>query len=927
MTGTLDWRATPIGVEFVGFGGQPLPPFPLMHTADAPVQPAVRLLEELWGRNLIDQSGNRALLPWMSVYELDAYEIGVLGLPKQDPRLGAVVKTDRWITHHDFRIRADIVFDRKRARPLAAHERRGLLFEFPDGRALPRKELAELILLLDMPLPKSAHERGILVANVKKLAARCPQVRLDHFLRNEDYIVPESLGVDVETAGPDEIRLRPAVNDDDVDGRDFRRFVDGPPRRTYTHQLPEMRRRRLVLRPGQKDAIRRLGDNGTLRGADVPAFFDNPEAYLPDEIELDLAEFAERVRGLVPVVYRSQPYIAVDRTKRRGWFDARPGVAVERGNEDADRDGGPGRSASEAEQSHDLTPEEFRELADAAAAAGGRYARFRDGWIEIDPDRARRFLDFCDDNPETDGRRRVDRASVQLVLDVIPNTDALEYVEPDFSSETEVTLELPDYDLPRSLRANLYPHQEVGYRWMRHLHESGCGGLLADDMGLGKTVQLIAFMSHLHDLGALRPALLVVPLSVMVNWQRELQRFAPNIEPALEHRGPGRQKGEDILRLARNEVVVTTYATLRRDQVWLGQIDWTVVACDEAQNVKNPTANVTSAVKGMKASFRLACTGTPVENGLSELWCIMDFAQPGRLGSRREFRDDFERPLVDALDDTVDEQGHVARLRKRLHPHYIRRTKDQALRLPPKTERTYEVGMSAHQAACYHRILARVQRREANPLGALQNLIAVCSHPLASERTPQAATPEQLLGDAPKLRKTMEVLEEIRRLPAKVVVYTRLKAMQRILQTVIRDRFGFDPRVLNGEVSGPNRHRIVEEFNGGRGFDAMVLSPEAAGVGLNITGATHVIHYTRLWNPAKENQATDRVHRIGQQHPVTIHYPVVVGDGFKSVEQHLHDLLAEKLQLARNVLVARKSLDFMSELERRVTGGAGGGAS
>ena len=549
--------------------------------------------------------------------------------------------------------------------------------------------------------------------------------------------------------------------------------------------------------------------------------------------------------------------------------------------------------------------------------------RFRDGWIEIDPDRARRFLDFCDDNPEVDGRRHVDRASVQLVLDVIPNTESLEYIEPEFSSE--VTPELPVYHLPRSLEATLYPHQEVGYRWMRHLHESGCGGLLADDMGLGKTVQLIAFMSHLHDLGALRPALLVVPLSVMVNWQRELQRFAPKIEPAREHRGPSRPKGEDILRLARNEVVITTYATLRRDQVWLGQIDWTVVACDEAQNVKNPTANVTSAVKGMKASFRLACTGTPVENGLSELWCIMDFAQPGRLGSRREFRDDFERPLVDALDDTLDQQGHVARLRRRLHPHYIRRTKDQTLRLPPKTERTYEVGMSARQAARYSRILERVRRREKNPLAGLQDLIAVCSHPLASGGMREAERPEQLLEDAPKLGKTMEVLDEIRRLPAKVVVYTRLKAMQRILQTVIRCKFGFDPRVLNGEVSGRNRHRIVEAFNGGRGFDAMILSPEAAGVGLNITGATHVIHYTRLWNPAKENQATDRVHRIGQQHPVTIHYPVVVGDGFKSVEEHLHDLLAEKLQLARNVLVARKSLDFMSELEQRVTGGVGGG--
>ena len=184
-----------------------------------------------------------------------------------------------------------------------------------------------------------------------------------------------------------------------------------------------------------------------------------------------------------------------------------------------------------------------------------------------------------------------------------------------------------------------------------------------------------------------------------------------------------------------------------------------------------------------------------------------------------------------------------------------------------------------------------------------------------------AREPGQLLTDAPKLAKTVEILDEIRELNEKVVVYTRLKVMQRIIQSTIRARFGFNPSVLNGEVTGPNRHRIVEAFNRGPGFDAMILSPEAAGVGLNITGATHVIHYTRLWNPAKENQATDRVHRIGQSRPVTVHYPVVVGDGFKSVEEHLNDLLQEKLRLARNVLVPRKSLDFVNELERRVKGG------
>ena len=879
------------------------------------MRPAVRLLEELWGRNLVARSGEEAVLPWMAVYELDSREVRVLRLPKQHPSLTALVKTDRWIAHRDFRIWLEFGVEQNGRETSWTHTEGHILFETPDGQVLPSKELAELILLLDKPLPDSGDERALLVAEIKGIASRSPQVTLDHYLQNEDYIVPDYLEVEPEAVAPDEIRLRPAIKGLDVS--DFPGFLGGPDKASYTHKLPGMRRRRLVLRPGQRNAVRQLRENGTLRGADVPAFFDNPESFLPDEIEVDLAEFSRRVRGLVPVVYQSRPYIAVDRTKRRGWFDARPGVAVTRREDDLD-DGsgsplperGPGRDIQ-------LTPDEFRVLAEEATKNGERYVRFRDGWMEVDSGSGRRFLDFCDEHPDSDdqGRRRVDRASLQLVLDVIPNTELLEYVEqPD---QPDGPADLPEFDLPRSLRATLYPHQEVGYRWMRHLHASGCGGLLADDMGLGKTLQLIALMSHFHDLDALRPALLVVPVAVMVNWQREIERFAPSIQRAHEHRGPDRELDPECL--ARHEVVITTYATLRRDQIMLGKVDWTVVACDEAQYVKNPTAGVTSAVKGMKASFRLACTGTPVENGLSELWCIVDFAQPGRLGSRREFRESFERPLVDALDDTEDQQGHVARLRKQLHPHYIRRTKEQVLRLPRKTEHTHEVGMSARQAAMYHRILASVKGNAIHHFAGLQQLITVCSHPSAVEKNREIGHADELLEDAPKLRKTVEVLELIRRQGAKVVVYTRLKAMQRILRKVIRHRFGFDPSVLNGEVAGPNRHDIVEAFNRGSGFDAMVLSPDAAGVGLNITGATHVVHYTRLWNPAKENQATDRVHRIGQEEPVTIHYPLVVADGFKSVEQHLHDLLQEKRQLARNVLIPRKSLDFVNELERRVT--------
>ncbi len=696
MTIGTSWNLTQAGLQLTS----KLPRFPLAPGSPEVGRQEIRLLEELWGRNLFELTKECALLPWRSVYELDLHERELLGLPKPDPNLKVTVKTDGWISSASFSIRPDLWYNGNRLPDAPTISHQGLLISNLDGYIIPPKEVGELLLLLDKPIPTSEHGRSILIGQVKRIAAKSPHnIELDQFLKNENYILPKRLGIDIQSVGPDEIRLQATI--DGVDSDKFKRFRDGQPQTTYTEFLPEGKRRRIVLQPKQRDAIQHIRDKGTLHGADVPAFFDNPEAFLPDEIELDLSKFSERVRGLAPVVYHSHPYIDVNQTKHRGWFDAWPKIEVSKQENSfhPDEDTSHSESALTREETSELTIKDFRKLTEEVSETGGRYVKFRDGWIEIDHKRARRVLDFCDQNPEVDnqGRRRVNTNRMRLVLDVIPNTDVLEYVEPDFGAGD--LPDLPEYSLPESLMATLHAHQKIGYRWMRYLHSSKWGGLLADDMGLGKTVQLIAFMSYLHDLEQLRPALLVVPLSVIVNWQRELERFAPSISQIHEHRGPCREQDPD--HLAQNEVVITTYATLRRDQIMLGKIDWTMIACDEAQNVKNPTANVTSALKGMKSSFRVACTGTPVENGLSELWCIVDFAQPGRLGSQREFRDTYERPLVDALHNTEGQEEHVTRLRSRLNPHYIRRTKEKVLDLPAKSERVYEVNMSERQASAY----------------------------------------------------------------------------------------------------------------------------------------------------------------------------------------------------------------------------------
>ena len=235
MTGIPDWRPTPAGVEFVGFAGRPLPSFPVAPGSDDAAQAAVRLLEELWGRNLLAPPEDGTALPWMSVYELDSWERRLLGLPEPNRRLRATVATDRWLSHRDFRIRIDFSFGTSSSDYIPVDQPEGLLFESPAGRVLPPREVGEIILLLDGPMPGSAHERGILIAKLKRLAAQSTHIALDHYLQNEDYVLPRRLDLEVESVGPAEIRLQPTV--EGVDVGEFRGFVDGPPQ-DHVHPVP-----------------------------------------------------------------------------------------------------------------------------------------------------------------------------------------------------------------------------------------------------------------------------------------------------------------------------------------------------------------------------------------------------------------------------------------------------------------------------------------------------------------------------------------------------------------------------------------------------------------------------------------------------------------------------------------------------------------
>jgi hypothetical protein len=524
-------------------------------------------------------------------------------------------------------------------------------------------------------------------------------------------------------------------------------------------------------------------------------------------------------------------------------------------------------------------------------------------------------------------------------LVIKPNVDTLDY------EERRGALRPPDGRprLPASLRQDitLKAHQEAGVAWLQHLWRlapTTCGGaLLADDMGLGKTIQLLSFIAAvIEEEPGIDPFLIVAPVSLLENWKEEVAKFfEPGAlrvltlyGPALaEKRLPKRALEEELLRggvtrllrpgwLGDAQVVLTTYETLRDLEFPLAAQRWSAVICDEAQKIKNPNALVTRAAKKQKARLKIACTGTPVENTLADIWCLFDFIQPGLLGALKEFGTRYRKPIEA---ETDEEKERVAELRALIDPQKLRRTKAEVAKdLPKKIEvdSCRKLPLSARQRTLYADAVAAFRKPEKtspasglqSPLGLLQYLRRVCSDP---RRPGQLSTDAEALAEierhSPKMAWLMAQLREIEAQGEKAIVFCEFRDLQRTIQRCIAEKFKVVPDVINGDTTADsananNRQRRIKKFQEKPGFGVIVLSPLAVGFGVNIQAANHVIHFTRTWNPAKEDQATDRAYRIGQTKDVFVYYPVVVAHDFVTFDAKLNKLLDWKRGLSTDML-------------------------
>ncbi|MGG1553536.1 DEAD/DEAH box helicase [Paenibacillus ferrarius] len=495
---------------------------------------------------------------------------------------------------------------------------------------------------------------------------------------------------------------------------------------------------------------------------------------------------------------------------------------------------------------------------------------------------------------------------------------------------------IPQIGPLEGLQAELRPYQREGVSWLLFLRRMGFGGCLADDMGLGKTIQYLAYLLQVRAeakgmakgkraVGVVAPSLLICPTSVLGNWQKELERFAPSLRVHV-HYGAKRLQGDALADAARGaDLVITSYTLALADQTELASLAWQSFCLDEAQHIKNAHTKLAAAVRTFRAEHRIALTGTPMENRLTELWSIMDWLNPGYLGSRSHFQQHYTGPIEKGGDGASELASRVQRL---VRPFVLRRVKkDPAIRLdlPDKSEVKAYVALTPEQGALYESVVQRLMEKLDDAegiekkgliLSALTKLKQICDHPALFLKEAGVAHRHAAARSA-KLSRLLEMLDELRLEDegGGALIFTQFVRMGGLLQAVLQQELGEPVAFLHGGLAKAERDAMVARFQdetlpAGERPRIFVLSLKAGGTGLNLTAANHVFHFDRWWNPAVENQATDRVFRIGQTRDVTVHKFVTLG----TLEERIDEMIARKQGLNEQIVGTGES--WLTELSK-----------
>ncbi len=529
-----------------------------------------------------------------------------------------------------------------------------------------------------------------------------------------------------------------------------------------------------------------------------------------------------------------------------------------------------------------ISLEEFNKLVETSNGL----IKYKNKYVLIDKEESKKiFEQIAKANFKSLSRMELIHASMsgQLAQYDFDYDDAFARVIQDFTKPIEVTP-------PETLKGDLRPYQQTGLKWLWTNVSKGFGVCMADDMGLGKTIQIISLILKMKEEGNLKkPVLVICPTTLMGNWMKELQMFAPSLDAVIYH---GAERKLEV----NHDVILTTYAIMRIDVEELKKHTWGMVIVDEAQNIKNPDTAQTLAIKTLKADVKVAMTGTPVENRLTELWSIFDFINQGYLGSLREFQKSYAIPI-----ERFKENSRAAKLKMSVSPFVLRRLKTDKhviSDLPEKMVLNEYCYLSKPQAVLYEKTLNEMMskisefsgvNRRGNIFKLITALKQICNHPYQFLKSGEMS--RELSG---KMDKCISTVQSIIDNGEKTLIFTQYKEMGDILTKVITEECGTEPLFFHGSLTVPQREELINRFQNEADCKVMILSLKAGGTGLNLTSATNVIHYDLWWNPAVEDQATDRTYRIGQDKNVMVHRMITLG----TFEEKIDEMLKAKKELA-----------------------------
>lgn len=956
VTSHFNWQETQTGIHFTA----PYPPDKedkggslslVEYKANLPteayhLQAQWLLLKELIDNGQAESSDAGIHIPFEESCRLEPIEQELLGLPEPYP-FDIEIRSFGTLNQPEFQY--NYQFLKPDGKPLYPTRTGCILRLTEEWTYLLTQEQFTLLEALEAFNKRNAtvknFETNLLeFAKIKGLAKETRSA-LDRYLNQEEVVAPKTVRLRLRESG-DDVEIIPDVVD--VDSEQFEDIFDKfpTPQTTYNLQESDGGRTRVLFQEKQKETLQTLKHYRRVSREQLAEIAQQPQLHFdPEVVELDptdeIPSFSERVREIGIYQPRVYPFVSPYKSE---WI---PGFLVE--------DASGTRKKLQVKTDEELT--ELKQTIHNAKRTGQKQIKWQGQELPVSD--VEKHLPFIE--KQLKHRKKPSRAqgekSETTVLIIEENIEEIDYVEKTSSSQVEEPfrhLLEPTPNLKQKIE--ILPHQEEGIAWAQQLWENNyLGGLLADDMGLGKTLQMLCFLEWHHanyrqQESQRKPYLIVAPTALLENWAAEYPKFfdkgsldfitlygkalqdfkcdpsdainlqIPEIEGVERLRELRKRRGAlDVKRLQNADVVLTTYETVRDFQLDLGVIPWATVVIDEAQRIKTPGTLVTNALKALKTDFRIAMTGTPVENSLMDLWCITDFVAPGYLDSAKNFNSEFCRPLKNPETD-IRVLGD--RIRDRIGIYLKRRLKTDILRdLPEKHTHVedYQQDMPPVQAERYQATLQLTQNSELGGpqrrnriLQVLHQLRDISDHPLLADSQWENLSITELIEQSAKLMVTVQLLKKIRDANEKVILFAERRKTQHLLAHVVREYFGLkDVCIVNGDTPGSaqransmkmSRQQSVDRFQAALGFNTIIMSPLAAGVGLNITEANHVIHYSRWWNPAKEDQASDRVYRIGQKRPVHIYLPMATHPQFQTFDVILHELLGRKRQLSQGTL-------------------------